>query len=222
MLAKPGTSRIGRSPGRMFAGRGKVPGIADNVRGPPLGSVKGTGRCLAGRNDGPGKIDQRGMQLGKVPRLGKPMVHLQVDVQVVIAVPRSLDGIGPESLQVWRQLSGTRRGDQQIAPVLVIQGIQPGIVFCAGCGKPFIRGNVRQIIYRAELEGDPVKQPFVCADMILAQPPVAFVECLSQEGVAVLFRIIGEIIRSRRKDQRGFFHVVQNNAVAGKYHRSFF
>jgi len=81
------------------------------------------------------------VQLGKVPRLGQPVVHLQVYVQVVVPVPGCLDGVGPEALQVGGKLSRTGRGDEQVTSKLIIEGIQARVGLILVGGQPQIRGQ---------------------------------------------------------------------------------
>ena len=68
------------------------------------------------------------MHFRKVADLAGPVVHFHIDVQVVVTIPRGLDGVGPQSLQVgWQQVlaCGT---DEQITPVMKITGRQPWVI----------------------------------------------------------------------------------------------
>ena len=49
------------------------------------------------------EIEQRLVHLGKIAHLGWPVVHLDVDIQMVIAIPGRLDFLIPKALQVGRQ-----------------------------------------------------------------------------------------------------------------------
>ena len=60
------------------------------------------------------------MQLGKIARLGNPVVHLHVDVGVVVSVPRRVACVRPKSLEIRRQTARTGAGYQQIASVVII------------------------------------------------------------------------------------------------------
>ena len=108
MLAEPGRAADGRAPGRGLAGRGEAPRVGDDVRHPAARVVVGL-RGLAARLDQRGdELVQRLVQLGEVADLGRPVVHLHVDVEVPVAVPRRLDFLGPDALQVGRQSAGPR------------------------------------------------------------------------------------------------------------------
>src|SRR5262249_32124067 len=73
-------------------------------------------------------IEQWLRQLRQVRDLGGPVVHLQVDVGVVVAVPRRGQGVVPQSLQVRRKISGARAADQQVSAHLEVQGDEARIV----------------------------------------------------------------------------------------------
>ena len=127
VLAEPRRAADGRAPGRIFAGRGEAPGVGDDVRHPAARVVVGL-RGLAARLDQRGdELVQRLVQLGEVADLGRPVVHLDVDVEMPVAVPRRLDFLGPDALQVGRQSAGPRGADQQVAAEVEIQRRQRGI-----------------------------------------------------------------------------------------------
>ena len=62
--------------------------------------------------------------------LGRPVVHLGVDVDGVLAVPGRLELVVPDALQVGRLAAGAARRDQQVAAVLEEQGGERGIGRC--------------------------------------------------------------------------------------------
>ena len=62
--------------------------------------------------------------LGQVGRLGGPVVHLDVDVRVVIGMPRRIVAVVPQPLQIGRQAAGARAGNQQVAAILEKQFFQ--------------------------------------------------------------------------------------------------
>ena len=71
------------------------------------------------------------MQLGEVAGLRQPVIHLDVDVQMVVRGPWwSCVGI-PLALQVGREAAGTRRGDEQVAAELEIGFHEVRIVMVA-------------------------------------------------------------------------------------------
>ena len=64
--------------------------------------------------------------LGEVRDLGRPVVHLGVDVDRVLAVPGGLELLVPDPLQVGRLAPGAAAGDQQVAAELEEEGGQRG------------------------------------------------------------------------------------------------
>ena len=72
------------------------------------------------------------MEFGEVALLGYPVVHLDVNVCVVVAVPWSLVGVSPEPLEVRREASRSGAADQQISTVVVIKGGK-GVVLRSFC-----------------------------------------------------------------------------------------
>ena len=61
------------------------------------------------------------MTLGKVRRFRRPVVHLGVDIDRVLAFPRRRHQGIPDALQVCGLRSRARRGDQEIPAVLEIE-----------------------------------------------------------------------------------------------------
>ena len=76
------------------------------------------------------EIEQRQLALREVCNLGRPIVHLNVHIGVIVAVPRRLDLVGPYTLQVRGHSSRARRRYEQVTPVLEHQLAQM-LVICA-------------------------------------------------------------------------------------------
>jgi L-arabinose isomerase len=65
------------------------------------------------------KPQERLMAIGKIRNLDRPVVHLQIDVAVKITVPGCVVFLGPNALQIRRQLRvGPRTGHNEVAPEL--------------------------------------------------------------------------------------------------------
>ena len=109
-------------------GRGEAPRIVDRVDRPAARAVvdaRGPRARRAHRLDQP---NERLDGLRQVRRLGQPVVHLDVDVGVVVAVPGRLDGVGPEALQVGRQrcrASCRSAGSGRTGRASATQGLRP-------------------------------------------------------------------------------------------------
>ena len=126
MLRQPGG---GPDPHRPAVGlrRGTAPGVGLNGVPDTPAAVQVHGR-LAGMRHQPLEVLQERLHVALHPgRLGEPVVHLQVDVVVVVAVPRRLQVLVPLALQVRRQRGVGGRGAQQVAPVVEVQQRQAGI-----------------------------------------------------------------------------------------------
>ena len=67
------------------------------------------------------------MALREVRHLGGPVVHLGVDVDGVVRAPGRVEVMIPDPLEVRGLGAGTRRRNQEIAPVLEQQGDEGGI-----------------------------------------------------------------------------------------------
>ena len=61
------------------------------------------------------------MQFGKLRDLSRPVIHLDIDIDVVVCIPGRIQAIRPDTLEIGRQASGPRAAYQQVAPELVIQ-----------------------------------------------------------------------------------------------------
>ena len=60
------------------------------------------------------------MAFGEVGRFGRPIVHLDVDIEVVIAVPGRLELVVPQPLEVGWQAPGARAGHKQVTAILKV------------------------------------------------------------------------------------------------------
>ena len=109
---------------------------------------------------------QRIHRLGQVGRERRPVVHLGVDVDGVLAAPRRRHALVPEALQVRRLRTGPRAGNQQVAAVLEIERRKTGIVAVA---EPTHALVGRHALRGSEIERDAIEQLLVVADVRGAQ-----------------------------------------------------
>ena len=70
------------------------------------------------------------MAFRQIANFSRPIVHLSVDVDVVVAVPRRIHVFAPQALQVCWQAAFTRRCDQQIATVLKVECFKVRVDYC--------------------------------------------------------------------------------------------
>jgi hypothetical protein len=117
VVGEPRTAGEGRAPVGPLAWRGEVPRVGDDVCHPAVGAVVRLRRLLAVRHELRDEPEQRPVAVRQVRRLCQPVVHLDVDVQVEVAVPRRLHLLRPEPLEVGGEGAvGSGRTDQQVAP----------------------------------------------------------------------------------------------------------
>ena len=88
----------------------------------------GLGRLAAGDGHVVDQVEQRLVALGEVGHLHRPVVHLGVDVDGLLAVPGRLELIVPDPLQVGRLAARPAAGDQQVAAELEVEGRQLRVV----------------------------------------------------------------------------------------------
>ena len=114
VLGQPGAAgRTGA--GAEIGRRGITPRALGVETKPARRVVVSLGGRLAWFGDLLDEAQQRKVAIGEAGDLGGPVVHLQVDVAVEIAIPGSLGLLGPDPLQVGRQLGvGTGTGNQQM------------------------------------------------------------------------------------------------------------
>ena len=72
-------------------------------------------------------VEQRAMRLREIGHFRRPVVHLQVDVEVIVAVPRGAHTVVPQPLQIRGQSARAAAGDQQIPAELKIERLQTEI-----------------------------------------------------------------------------------------------
>ena len=76
---------------------------------------------------------------------GGPVVHLDIDVVVVIAMPRAVNVVEPNTLQVGGQRAGSGTCYEQVAAKLEIERLEIGIVTVAAIVGESLRGGFREV-----------------------------------------------------------------------------
>ena len=108
--------------------RGEAPDIGE-VMGDEAAAAVMLSRRLPARFPQRGEVvEQRRRALRQRGNLRRPVVHLQVDVQVVVAVPGRLHLLAPDPLEVGGQRPGSGTGDEEIAAVLEVESQQARII----------------------------------------------------------------------------------------------
>ena len=107
------------------------------------------------------------MELGKVGGLHRPVVHLRVDVDGVVGAPRGAQVLVPNALEVGGLGAGPGAGDNQIAAVLVQQGVALGVHVLVPAGQALHGGHL--VLVGAKVHGNPVEVGLVVLHVALAQ-----------------------------------------------------
>ena len=133
VLRQPRAAHRPRRPDRVaFAEaadrRGLPPQVRVVMRRPAAGAVvDARGRRTRG-GEFADHLQQRLVTFGQVGGLGRPVVHLGVDVDRVVAAPGGAHLVVPQSLQVGRLRPRTAAGDEEIPAVLEQQRRERRIV----------------------------------------------------------------------------------------------
>ena len=132
--------KVGGEPGRChgvivprhvgsFQRCGETEDIGRNAGGPSACSPISLGGAFARLLEQADEIGQRLGTLGEVGGQGRPVVHLQVDVVVVIDAPRAVHVVVPHTLQIGGHISRARRSDEQVTAKLIVEGFQRAVGF---------------------------------------------------------------------------------------------
>ena len=167
MLAKPCATGRPHSPLRPVNRRGAAPEVRVVMGDPATGPVVDLRRVPSRRLQLTDHAQQWFVAFAQVADLRHPVVHLDVDVDGVLAPPGRVDLVVPDALQVQGLRPGPRPGDHQIAAILEELFGEQRI----GCSldhslQPFIGGDHRGR-FSAQVDRDPVEERGVVLHMIL-------------------------------------------------------
>ena len=108
-------------------GRCIAPGVQVVMKREAAGAVHFFGRAPAAVKIRFDKVEERPSRLRKIADLGRPVVHLEIDVGGVFAVPRRSHAFVPDALQVGGHGAGTAAPHQEIAAELEVERSETGI-----------------------------------------------------------------------------------------------
>src|ERR1043165_1817012 len=142
MKTQPGFSHRPHAPGRTIDGCGSAPQICIMVSYPatsaplnPCRARPSLGQILDHRDEG---LDA----LSQIALFGGPVVHLRVDIDGVLAVPRRIHALVPETLQVRSLATGAGARDEKISSELKVKSGQLRIIARPKAFNAFIRGKL--------------------------------------------------------------------------------
>ena len=106
------------------------------------------------------------MAFRQIANLGRPVVHLDVDVDMVIRIPGWYQLIVPDPLQIGRQVPRPGTADQQVASEIEIEGGQTGIgAVLRDTVQPDVSGQIRHG-RGSQIERDPAEEALVLLHMV--------------------------------------------------------
>ena len=127
---------------RIIDGCGIAPGIQIVMKHKTACAVHFLRRTAAAGHVRLDPVEKRPGRLWQISDLGRPVVHLDVDVRGVLAVPRRCHAFIPNALEIGRHRSRSAASHQQVASKLVIQSGESWIVLALSdpgqslvCGK---------------------------------------------------------------------------------------
>ena len=161
---QPGAARGEPAPVRPVHRRGHTPDVGVLVVHPAARAVMftGDGRALVGQF--PDHPEQRLGALGQVRHLGRPVVHLGVDVRRVLRIPHGIHVLVPDPLQVGGLRPRPRRRDQHVAAELEQERGEGRIVGAVELLQALVGGQ-RGIGRRAEIEAHAPEEAPVLGDV---------------------------------------------------------
>ena len=151
------------------------------------------------------EVEERPGGFGQITDFGRPVVHLNVDVRGVLAIPRRRHLVIPYALQVGRHGPGTAAAHEQVAAELIVERrkawvfpalLQPGEPFI---GSKALHRGIRGRLGQHQLHS--TKQLFVICGVCALEGGIRF-SGSSEVPVAGRGRIATAIIRGGGDQQR--------------------
>ena len=118
MSGEPGATRGEHAPGRAVDRSGNAPEVGIVVGHPAPTAIHLLSRHGTRLAEVANHREEGFLRLGKVADKGRPVVHLDVDVDGVLRVPGGVHLVVPHALQVSGLTTGLARRDKQVAAVL--------------------------------------------------------------------------------------------------------
>ena len=123
--------------------RGIAPGVDVVMKREAARAVHLLGGAAAAVERHLDQVEQRPRGFRQVAHFGRPVVHLQVDIGGVLAVPRRSHEFVPDALEIGRHGSRTAAAHQQVAAELEVQRRKAGVLLAfLEAGETFVGGKV--------------------------------------------------------------------------------
>ena len=95
------------------------------------------------------------------------MVHLYINIQMIVTIPRGLNGVGPQPLQVGRQQVLTCGTDEQVTAVMEIAHGQPRVVIHQEVIPMLLQSKVLVFFWFANLQLHAVEKLLIGFQMVV-------------------------------------------------------
>ena len=139
MCGEPGTTRREHTPAGAVDRSGNAPEVGVVVGHPSVAAI----HLLCGEGSGLAEVanhrEQRLLRLGKISHERRPVVHLGIDVDGVLRVPRCIHLVVPNTLQVGGLSAGLARRDEQVATILHHERHHVEIEWCVAGGALIVQ-----------------------------------------------------------------------------------
>ena len=97
--------------------------------------------ALAVRHHAGQQVKQRFLALCQAADVGGPVVHLGVDIDGILGIPRREERVVPDALQISGQAARAAGRKQKPPSVLEVQRVQPRVGLCGGAPQAFVGGQ---------------------------------------------------------------------------------
>ena len=139
---EPGAPLMPEAPERLYRARPRRrPQVGRMGRDPAAHAEGLAGADGPALREAPEEVEQRQVALRQAGHLRRPVVHLQVDVEVVVRVPRRREVVVPQALQVCGVRPGPRAPHQEVAAELEDESLQGWVALAsADARQALVRG----------------------------------------------------------------------------------
>ena len=204
---QPRTARGEHSPAGAVYGSGNAPEVGVVVGHPSVATV----HLPCGEGSGLAEVanhrEQRLLRLGKISHERRPVVHLGIDVDGVLRVPRCIHLVVPNTLQVGGLSAGLARRDEQVATVLHHERHHVEIERCAACrtlvvqlAGTLLEGNEALVSRQSgvgilrQVQCDAIVLLLILLHVCLQQFVVRLLRDTGQRRVVFLHRIATQVV----------------------------
>ena len=134
VCTKPGSTCVSGAPRRVLARSGIVPDVGHHMLNPAfrLWTIEVFCRFFSTRYQPEYQLCERKMELAEIALFGDPVVHLDIDIGVVVSVPRGVECVCPKTLEVRRKAAFAGAAYEEISSEIVVQ-CSEGIVLRTLC-----------------------------------------------------------------------------------------